>query len=192
MVATCTSITVTYCDLTNLIQDYRAAYKVRVQLAAGEDSSQWRVVRKFLPNNSKWTELWYQIWIGEYCSFLCSVWVLWIAVSTLIGRSRPFQAYSDPINSHRVSLFWPFQAYKHTPGQLIHFSVPVGELLPPSFTLWATSSTLTVKVHQRPILRKLFPFGITYTIYLEERGQEEKVGIRIGLKDINVYTWMRN
>ncbi|XP_044060089.1 interleukin-10 receptor subunit alpha [Siniperca chuatsi] len=48
------------------------------------------------------------------------------------------------------------------------------ELQPPSFTLWATSSTLTVYVHQKPILRKLFPYGLTYTIYLEERGQETK------------------
>ncbi|XP_075997789.1 interleukin-10 receptor subunit alpha [Genypterus blacodes] len=100
MVASCSSITATYCDLTNLITDYSAAYKVRVQLAAGEDWSPWRLVRRFLPNKS--------------------------------------------------------------------------ELQPPSFTLWATSSTLTVAVHQKPILRKLFPFGFTYTIYLEERGREEK------------------
>ncbi|KAE8295301.1 hypothetical protein D5F01_LYC06227 [Larimichthys crocea] len=44
-----------------------------------------------------------------------------------------------------------------------------GKLLPPSFTLWATSSTIAVKVHQKPILKKLFPYGVTYTIYLEDR-----------------------
>ncbi|XP_028429507.1 interleukin-10 receptor subunit alpha isoform X2 [Perca flavescens] len=45
---------------------------------------------------------------------------------------------------------------------------------PPSFTLWATSSTLTVYVHPKPILKKMFPYGITYTIYLEETGQNKK------------------
>ncbi|KAG8002011.1 Interleukin-10 receptor subunit alpha [Nibea albiflora] len=49
-----------------------------------------------------------------------------------------------------------------------------GKLLPPSFTLWATSSTIAVKVHQKPILRKLFPFGVIYTIYLEDREQNNK------------------
>lgn len=44
--------------------------------------------------------------------------------------------------------------------------------------MWATSSSLTVRVHEKPILRKLFPFGLTYTIYLEERGQDKKVGIQ--------------
>ncbi|XP_041851774.1 interleukin-10 receptor subunit alpha [Melanotaenia boesemani] len=48
------------------------------------------------------------------------------------------------------------------------------DLLPPSFTLWATSSTLTVYVHEKPILKKLFPYGVTYTIYLDEMGQENK------------------
>lgn len=48
------------------------------------------------------------------------------------------------------------------------------ELLPPSFTLLATSSSLSVQVHQKPILKKLFPFGITYTIYLEDRGAVNK------------------
>ncbi|XP_061576319.1 interleukin-10 receptor subunit alpha [Cololabis saira] len=47
-------------------------------------------------------------------------------------------------------------------------------LLPPAFSLWATSSTLTVKVHEKPILKKLFPFGVIYTIYLEELGQDNK------------------
>lgn len=63
---------------------------------------------------------------------------------------------------------------------LVSFSVPTGGLTPPSFTLWATASSLTVRVHEKPILRKLFPYGLIYTIYLEERGQDKKVGIKIG------------
>ncbi|XP_058489766.1 interleukin-10 receptor subunit alpha isoform X2 [Solea solea] len=47
------------------------------------------------------------------------------------------------------------------------------ELSPPTFTLLATSSTLSVYVHQKPILRMLFPYGLTYTIYLEETGQNK-------------------
>ncbi|KAF7663336.1 hypothetical protein LDENG_00211770 [Lucifuga dentata] len=100
MVAGCTSITVTYCDLTNLIYDYGVVYKVRVQLEMGDDVSEWIAVKRFYPNDS--------------------------------------------------------------------------ELQPPSFTLMVTSSTLTVQVLPKPILRKLFPYGVTYTIYLEERGQDKK------------------
>ncbi|XP_071351871.1 interleukin-10 receptor subunit alpha [Trachinotus anak] len=48
------------------------------------------------------------------------------------------------------------------------------ELQPPSFTLFATSSTISVYVHRKAILRRLFGFGLTYTIYLEERGQYNK------------------
>ncbi|KAG7478566.1 interferon alpha beta receptor 1-like [Solea senegalensis] len=47
------------------------------------------------------------------------------------------------------------------------------KLSPPTFTLLATSSTLSVYVHQKPILRMLFPYGLTYTIYLEEAGQNK-------------------
>ncbi|XP_075956646.1 interleukin-10 receptor subunit alpha [Anarhichas minor] len=99
VVASCTGIKSTYCDLSSLVDDYHAAYKVRVQLVAGDDVSVWKY-KKYLLNTS--------------------------------------------------------------------------ELQPPSFTLWATSSTLTVSVHQKNILKKIFPYGLTYTIYLEERGQHKK------------------
>ncbi|XP_049582739.1 interleukin-10 receptor subunit alpha isoform X2 [Syngnathus scovelli] len=49
------------------------------------------------------------------------------------------------------------------------------KLQPPSFTLYATSSTITVHVHQKPILRKLFPYGVTYIIHLEEKSRIDKV-----------------
>ncbi|XP_019943747.2 interleukin-10 receptor subunit alpha [Paralichthys olivaceus] len=47
------------------------------------------------------------------------------------------------------------------------------ELQPPSFTLLATSRTLSVNVHHRPVLRKIFYYGLTYTIYMEETGQNK-------------------
>ncbi|XP_022051823.2 interleukin-10 receptor subunit alpha [Acanthochromis polyacanthus] len=48
------------------------------------------------------------------------------------------------------------------------------EVLPPSFTLKATSSSLTVYVHEKPILKKLYLYWVTYTIYLEEKGEHSK------------------
>ncbi|XP_034025159.1 interleukin-10 receptor subunit alpha [Thalassophryne amazonica] len=54
------------------------------------------------------------------------------------------------------------------------FLINTSELQPPVFTLWATSSTLTIKVQPQPILKKIFPFGLRYTIYLQEKGQNNK------------------
>ncbi|XP_060929363.1 interleukin-10 receptor subunit alpha [Limanda limanda] len=98
-VQSCTGITNCYCDLSSLIYDYNAMYRVKVQLVAGDDTSRW----------------------------------------TAVKRVRLFES----------------------------------ELQPPSFTLLATSSTLSVKVHQKLILRKLFSYGLTYTIYLEETEQDK-------------------
>ncbi|XP_061734565.1 interleukin-10 receptor subunit alpha [Nerophis ophidion] len=95
----CTGVTKTYCDLSGLIQDYRHAYKVRVQTVDKNITSEW-TKKKFLPNEN--------------------------------------------------------------------------DLQPPSFTLYATSSTITVHVHQKPVLKKLFPYGVTYVVYLEEKGQDDK------------------
>ncbi|XP_061538492.1 interleukin-10 receptor subunit alpha [Phycodurus eques] len=53
-----------------------------------------------------------------------------------------------------------------------------GNLQPPSFTLYATSSKITVHVHQKPILRKLFPFGVTYIIHLEEKSRNDNVDMK--------------
>ncbi|KAK5868648.1 hypothetical protein PBY51_009644 [Eleginops maclovinus] len=99
IVAGCTGIKETNCDLSSLIHDYRASYKVRVQLVVGDNMSLW-THKKFLLNT--------------------------------------------------------------------------GQLQPPSFNLWATSSTIKVYIHQKPILKELFPYGVTYTMYLEETGQDKK------------------
>lgn len=52
MVASCTRITVVYCDLSGHILDYRTAYKVKVQLVAGMNESAW-TMKRFLPSTSK-------------------------------------------------------------------------------------------------------------------------------------------
>lgn len=101
MVATCTEITKSFCNLSHLISDYRTAYRVKVQMVVGDDVSAWTLRKKIVPDSS--------------------------------------------------------------------------ELLPPSFTLWATSTSLKVYVHEKPILRKIFPYGVTYTISVEQRGQNTNI-----------------
>lgn len=93
-----------FCYITDLIEDYTAAYKVRVQLVAGDVCSEW-AKKKFLLNSS--------------------------------------------------------------------------ELQPPAFTMWATSSTLTVNIHQNHILRNVFGYGVIYTIVLEEKGQNKSIIINL-------------
>ncbi|XP_034460652.1 interleukin-10 receptor subunit alpha [Hippoglossus hippoglossus] len=61
------------------------------------------------------------------------------------------------------------------------------ELQPPSFTLLATSSTLSVKVHQKLVLRKIFPYGLTYTIYLEETEKDKNTTAYLKEDDVGGY-----
>lgn len=49
MVQSCTGITQTYCELSSLIDNYRTAYRVKVQLVDGVNQSAW-TSKKFLPN----------------------------------------------------------------------------------------------------------------------------------------------
>ncbi|KAJ3590264.1 hypothetical protein NHX12_008218 [Muraenolepis orangiensis] len=99
-VSHCEMIGVTFCDLSGLIHNYRARYRVRVHATTANGVSKWAVLKKVLPNESK--------------------------------------------------------------------------LSPPSFTLRATSSSLAVAVDEKPVLRKLFEFGVTYTVFLAEIGKENK------------------
>ncbi|XP_067101825.1 interleukin-10 receptor subunit alpha [Osmerus mordax] len=46
-------------------------------------------------------------------------------------------------------------------------------LLPPTFSLLANSSSVMVKIYKKPIFKKMFKFGMTYTVYLQETGQEK-------------------
>ncbi|XP_077467779.1 interleukin-10 receptor subunit alpha [Stigmatopora argus] len=52
------------------------------------------------------------------------------------------------------------------------------DLQPPSFTLYATSSTITIHVHQKPIHRQLFPFGVTYILHLKEIAKNDKAPVK--------------
>ncbi|XP_055735604.1 uncharacterized protein LOC129821897 [Salvelinus fontinalis] len=62
------------------------------------------------------------------------------------------------------------------------FNPRTSKLQHPSSTLLATSSSVTVRVHRKPLLKKIFPFGLTYTIYLRDGGQDNKT-VAIQLKD---------
>ncbi|XP_056138797.1 interleukin-10 receptor subunit alpha [Lampris incognitus] len=96
-------IMTTDCNLTDLIGDYSSAYDIRVQLLSGGSVSNWTVVQRFYPKNSK--------------------------------------------------------------------------LHPPSFTILAISSKLVVNIHTKPIMKKLFPFGMTYTIFLDDKEEDNKTTI---------------
>lgn len=114
----------------------------------------------------------YNVQIAKYSS------VEWTTVKSCTGISRTYCDLSslirDYISPHKVRV-------QMVAGQNVSawalkkkFLLNRSQLLPPSFTLWATSSSLTVYIHQKPILEKIFLFGLTYTIYLEERGENEK------------------
>lgn len=47
----------------------------------------------------------------------------------------------------------------------------------PTFNVLVTSSSLTVNIVPRPFLKKLFLYGLKYTIFLEERGNRNRVGM---------------
>ncbi|CAL8331951.1 unnamed protein product [Boreogadus saida] len=102
-VSNCTLIQTPFCDLTWLIDDFMARYRVRVQTVTANAVSEWAVLRKLLPNDSN--------------------------------------------------------------------------LRPPSFTLRASSRSLDVTVEDKPLLRKISGFGMTYTVFLEEGGRPNETRV---------------
>lgn len=52
VVDSCMEIENTYCELSTLIEDFSSGYKVRVQLVAGANVSEWKS-KRFYPNQSK-------------------------------------------------------------------------------------------------------------------------------------------
>ncbi|XP_008423932.1 interleukin-10 receptor subunit alpha [Poecilia reticulata] len=112
----------------------------------------------------------------------------WANVSSCVGIARTYCLLStdiEKINEYtaaylvRVQLVEGDQSSKWEKKK---FLLNEGELQPPSFSLRATSSTLTVLVHENPILRKIFPYGVTYKLYLEVAGRENKT-TRVYLED---------
>ncbi|KAF5890202.1 transmembrane protease serine 4-like isoform X1, partial [Clarias magur] len=55
-----------------------------------------------------------------------------------------------------------------------HINVRLSELLPPTFALSSTPDSIRVKIHMKPILDDIFPYGVKYTIDLWPKGQENQ------------------
>ncbi|KAJ8375842.1 hypothetical protein SKAU_G00064220 [Synaphobranchus kaupii] len=50
-----------------------------------------------------------------------------------------------------------------------------GQLLPPTFTLTSSSTSVKVRVHRKPALKAAYRHGLLYTYYLQEKGQDNMV-----------------
>ncbi|KAG7483964.1 hypothetical protein MATL_G00043870 [Megalops atlanticus] len=73
----------------------------------------------------------------------------------------------------RVRLVTEHTASQWTKGRR-KLCLAESELLPPAFILLANSSSLRVKVHVNPTLKKIFLSGLLYKIYLKEVGQKNQ------------------
>lgn len=139
---------------------------LKVDIVDGEVIALWKHPVDAPPNPQ------YNVQMGKYINNE------WTTVESCTGISRTYCVLNSLINeyysAHKVRV--QLVAGQNVSAWAVKrkFLPNESKLLPPSFTLWATSSSLTVYIHQKPILKNLFHFGLTYTIYLEERGENEK------------------
>ncbi|XP_014860605.1 PREDICTED: interferon alpha/beta receptor 1-like [Poecilia mexicana] len=104
----------------------------------------------------------------------------WANVSSCMGITRTYCLLSADIakiNDYAAAYLVGVQLVEGNQSskwKKKRFLLNEGELQPPSFSLRATSSTLKVLVHENPILRKIYPYDVTYKLYLEEAGRENK------------------
>lgn len=100
----------------------------------------------------------------------------WGVVTKCTNITETFCYLSDLIEDYatnykiRVQLAAGGALSEWTPKKVLPNS---SELQAPSFTMWATSGTLTVHIHEKPVLKKIFGYGITYTIYLVEKAKNK-------------------
>lgn len=138
--------------------------KLDVNISDGEVIAFW-THPEGAPSNSK-----YNVQMKKYSG-------TYFVVKTCTGITRTFCDLTSLIENYRggytvrVQLVAGDDASAWTHKKFLPND---NQLLPPSFTMTATSSSLTVYVHEKPILKKLYPFGVTYTIYLEEKGNHNK------------------
>nr|XP_040046087.1 interleukin-10 receptor subunit alpha [Gasterosteus aculeatus aculeatus] len=138
--------------------------KLYVNIWDGEVIVHWELPAG-APSNSK-----YNVQMGKYSG-------KWTEVTSCTGIKRTYCDLSGLLHDYRSKYKVRVQLVAgkdESPWTHNTFLPNLSKLQPPSFTLLATSSTLTVYVHRKPILKELFPFGLIYTIYLEERGQHKK------------------
>ncbi|XP_010871396.2 interleukin-10 receptor subunit alpha [Esox lucius] len=51
------------------------------------------------------------------------------------------------------------------------------QLLIPSSTVLLTSTSVIVRVYRKPLLKRIYPFGLLYTVHLQERGLQNKTTV---------------
>ncbi|TNN51407.1 Interleukin-10 receptor subunit alpha [Liparis tanakae] len=138
--------------------------KLDVKISDGEVIAHWRRPAD-APSNSQ-----YDVRMAKYSGD-------WAAVAGCTGINTTYCDLTSLVHDYRSGYKVKVQLVSGEDASawtLKKFLPNTSELQPPSFNLWATSSTLTVYVHEKPILKKIFPYGLIYTIHLEERGQHEK------------------
>ncbi|XP_077578251.1 interleukin-10 receptor subunit alpha [Stigmatopora nigra] len=105
----------------------------------------------------------------------------WAVVLSCSGITKTFCNLSGHIQDYASGYKVRVQAVdgNHTSEWTVKKFLPnSSDLQPPSFTLYATSSTISINVHQKPILRQLFPFGVTYILHLKEIAKNDKVPVK--------------
>lgn len=116
------------------------------------------------------SDIQYNVQFGKYTGGYTLVDGCTNITKTFCGLSNLMEDYSLAYKARVQSVAGDFYSEWTTIKKFLPNS---GDLGAPSFTLWATSTTLTVHVHQKPILKKLFPYGISYTIYLKEKAENK-------------------
>ncbi|KAM9469214.1 interleukin-10 receptor subunit alpha isoform 1-T1 [Clarias gariepinus] len=59
-----------------------------------------------------------------------------------------------------------------------HINIRSSQLFPPTFKLSSTPDSVRVKIHRKPILNEIFPYGLKYIIDLWQKGQENQTQIK--------------
>ncbi|XP_032366457.1 interleukin-10 receptor subunit alpha isoform X2 [Etheostoma spectabile] len=139
--------------------------EVHVNILDGEVTVLWKQPAD-APSNSQ-----YNVQMGKYIGD-------WAIVDHCTGIKQTYCDLSSLVRDYHTTYKVKVQLVagedKSMWTKFTKFTLNTSKLQPPSFNLWATSSTLTVYVHPKPFLKAMFPYGLTYTIYLEETGQNKK------------------
>lgn len=140
--------------------------KLEVSISEGEATALWEE-----PDDAP-SEARYNVQMTKYYD------KRWADVPSCMGITRKYCHLNSNISDYHVAYKVRVQLIKEDQASewIVQkkFMLNQGTLLPPSFTMLATSTTLTVYVHEKPILRKIYPFGVAYTLYLEETDRENK------------------
>ncbi|XP_054650471.1 interleukin-10 receptor subunit alpha [Dunckerocampus dactyliophorus] len=158
------TLVIAFMLLSNLNCGSGQDVKLSVNVLDGEVIVLWNK-----PRNAT-SDIQYNVQLAKYAGE-------WDTVGGCTGTTKTYCDLSSLIHDYSSAYKVAVQTVdrKNTSEWTVKKFLPnASKLQPPSFTLYATSSTITVHVHQKPVLRKLFPFGVTYIMYLEENGHDDK------------------